>query len=322
MRALGHEHDVGQRHQAAAETDGGPVHCGHDGTRQPTMPVTIWRPSARVSRRRAESRAGLLGRRRLQLPRRARPRTRTCAARRSSTAARSSPAWSRCRVPIVAAVNGPAVGLGCSLVALSDIVFMAESAHLADPHVAVGPGGGRRRTGDVAAAHQPAAGQGVRPDRRPHPGRARGRDRAGQPRLPRRRGARPGRWPARTGSPSCRSRRSRTPSASSTCTSSGPCWPRSTSPSPPRTARSPRPSSAPTSTASSPHATRSPSPVVTGDCRARRSSGGGQSGSSGGSRRVVEQLVAEGAGERRGPSRTARRARGRGGRSGAARARW
>jgi enoyl-CoA hydratase/carnithine racemase len=43
-----------------------------------------------------------------------------------------------CRVPILAAVNGPAVGLGCSLVALSDIVFMAESAHLADPHVALG----------------------------------------------------------------------------------------------------------------------------------------------------------------------------------------
>lgn len=43
-----------------------------------------------------------------------------------------------CSLPIVAAVNGPAVGLGCSLVALSDIVFMAESAHLADPHVAVG----------------------------------------------------------------------------------------------------------------------------------------------------------------------------------------
>jgi enoyl-CoA hydratase len=44
----------------------------------------------------------------------------------------------RCRVPVVAAVNGPAVGLGCSVVALSDIVFMAESAHLADPHVLVG----------------------------------------------------------------------------------------------------------------------------------------------------------------------------------------
>ncbi len=44
----------------------------------------------------------------------------------------------RCRLPIIAAVNGPAVGLGCSLVALSDVVFMAESAHLADPHVAIG----------------------------------------------------------------------------------------------------------------------------------------------------------------------------------------
>jgi enoyl-CoA hydratase/carnithine racemase len=44
----------------------------------------------------------------------------------------------RCRVPIVAAVNGPAVGLGCSLVALSDVVYMAESAHLADPHALIG----------------------------------------------------------------------------------------------------------------------------------------------------------------------------------------
>lgn len=43
-----------------------------------------------------------------------------------------------CRVPVVAAVNGHAVGLGCSLVALSDVVFMAESAHLADPHVLLG----------------------------------------------------------------------------------------------------------------------------------------------------------------------------------------
>jgi enoyl-CoA hydratase len=43
-----------------------------------------------------------------------------------------------CRVPVVAAVNGPAVGLGCSVVALSDVVFMARSAHLADPHVLVG----------------------------------------------------------------------------------------------------------------------------------------------------------------------------------------
>jgi len=44
----------------------------------------------------------------------------------------------RCRIPVVAAVNGPAVGLGCSLVALSDIVYMAETAYLSDPHVQVG----------------------------------------------------------------------------------------------------------------------------------------------------------------------------------------
>ncbi|MCG5434274.1 enoyl-CoA hydratase/isomerase family protein [Mycobacterium sp. MYCO198283] len=44
----------------------------------------------------------------------------------------------RCRVPVIAAVNGPAVGLGCSLVALSDLVYIAEKAYLADPHVQVG----------------------------------------------------------------------------------------------------------------------------------------------------------------------------------------
>ena len=44
----------------------------------------------------------------------------------------------RCRIPVIAAVNGPAVGLGCSLVALSDIVYIAQEAYLADPHVQVG----------------------------------------------------------------------------------------------------------------------------------------------------------------------------------------
>jgi enoyl-CoA hydratase/carnithine racemase len=44
----------------------------------------------------------------------------------------------RCRVPVIAAVNGPAVGLGCSLISLSDVVYMAETAYLADPHVQVG----------------------------------------------------------------------------------------------------------------------------------------------------------------------------------------
>jgi enoyl-CoA hydratase len=44
----------------------------------------------------------------------------------------------RCRLPVVAAVNGPAVGLGCSVIALSDVVYIAESAYLSDPHVVVG----------------------------------------------------------------------------------------------------------------------------------------------------------------------------------------
>lgn len=40
--------------------------------------------------------------------------------------------------PLVSAVNGPAVGLGCSVALLSDLVVMGENAYLADPHVAVG----------------------------------------------------------------------------------------------------------------------------------------------------------------------------------------
>lgn len=41
-------------------------------------------------------------------------------------------------LPVVAAVNGPAVGLGCSLAMLCDVVLMADDAYLADPHVALG----------------------------------------------------------------------------------------------------------------------------------------------------------------------------------------
>ena len=40
-------------------------------------------------------------------------------------------------VPVVAAVNGPAVGLGCTVTTLCDIVFMADTAFLADTHVSV-----------------------------------------------------------------------------------------------------------------------------------------------------------------------------------------
>jgi enoyl-CoA hydratase len=50
----------------------------------------------------------------------------------------------RCPSPVIAAVNGPAVGLGCSLAVLSDLVLMADTSFLADPHLRMGlvPGDG------------------------------------------------------------------------------------------------------------------------------------------------------------------------------------
>jgi len=54
-------------------------------------------------------------------------------------------------LPVVAAVNGPAVGLGASLVAMTDIVLMADTAFLSDPHVLVG-----LVAGDGGAATIPA----------------------------------------------------------------------------------------------------------------------------------------------------------------------
>ena len=49
-----------------------------------------------------------------------------------------------CEKPIVAKVNGHAVGLGVSMALLSDVSFAAESAKIADPHVRIGlvPGNG------------------------------------------------------------------------------------------------------------------------------------------------------------------------------------
>lgn len=41
-------------------------------------------------------------------------------------------------LPVIAAVNGPAVGLGCSIAVLCDVMMMSEDAYLADPHVSVG----------------------------------------------------------------------------------------------------------------------------------------------------------------------------------------
>lgn len=40
--------------------------------------------------------------------------------------------------PVIAAVNGPAVGMACSIAVNCDLVLMAESAFLADTHVSVG----------------------------------------------------------------------------------------------------------------------------------------------------------------------------------------
>jgi enoyl-CoA hydratase len=41
-------------------------------------------------------------------------------------------------LPVVAAVNGPAVGLGCSIAHLCDIVLIADDAYMADTHVSIG----------------------------------------------------------------------------------------------------------------------------------------------------------------------------------------
>jgi enoyl-CoA hydratase len=41
-------------------------------------------------------------------------------------------------LPIVAAVNGHAMGLGASIALLSDVIFMADTATIGDPHVKIG----------------------------------------------------------------------------------------------------------------------------------------------------------------------------------------
>lgn len=43
-----------------------------------------------------------------------------------------------CELPVVAAVNGPAIGLGATLALLCDLVVMDEDTYIADPHVSIG----------------------------------------------------------------------------------------------------------------------------------------------------------------------------------------
>jgi enoyl-CoA hydratase len=43
-----------------------------------------------------------------------------------------------CEVPVIAAVNGPAVGLGATLALLCDLVVISDAAYIADPHVSIG----------------------------------------------------------------------------------------------------------------------------------------------------------------------------------------
>ena len=61
-------------------------------------------------------------------------------ARRRDTrhAEQLSRAMIECELPIVAAVNGAAIGLGASLAVHCDLLYMAHDAFIADPHVSVG----------------------------------------------------------------------------------------------------------------------------------------------------------------------------------------
>ena len=43
-----------------------------------------------------------------------------------------------CEVPVIAAINGPAIGLGATIALLADVTFIAETAKIGDTHVKIG----------------------------------------------------------------------------------------------------------------------------------------------------------------------------------------
>lgn len=63
-------------------------------------------------------------------------------ARCTAAAHRSFRALAACKVPTIAAVNGPAIGAGCVLAALCDVRIVASEARFALPEVSVGRCGG------------------------------------------------------------------------------------------------------------------------------------------------------------------------------------
>lgn len=61
-------------------------------------------------------------------------------------------------IPLVCAVNGPAVGAGCTLALCGDVIVMAEDAYLSEPRVALGlvPGDGGSLLWPLRAGMGPA----------------------------------------------------------------------------------------------------------------------------------------------------------------------
>lgn len=53
-------------------------------------------------------------------------------------AERLAMAMINCELPVVAAIQGPAVGLGCSLAVMCDLAVISEDTYVADPHVSIG----------------------------------------------------------------------------------------------------------------------------------------------------------------------------------------